>query len=424
MNHRQSSFEPEASVLTAGRDRHYSLGLASALIAANVKFDFIASDDLESEELRRSTQVNFLNLRGDQNVEAGLLQKTSRILIYYFRLIKYAATTKAKVFHIQWNNKFEFFDRTVLMAFYKLLGKKITLTAHNINAGRRDGCDSFLNRASLKFQYRLCDRIFVHTNKMKAELISDFDVPENKIVLIPFGLNCKVPVTTLHRAGARERLRLLGDDKVILFFGNIAPYKGLEFLVQAFEEVAKSDSSLRLIIAGRPKGPKQYWERIQKQLAACPFKEDILEKIEYIADEEIEIYFKAADILVLPYIHIFQSGVLFLAYSFGLPVIASDVGSLKEEILEGQTGYVCPPQNAAALASAIRDYFKSNLYRQLNFRRAEIQDFAGEKYSWSKVGVITASAYAELLSQTKHPNPLRKTGKNNEAFSFDTHSGL
>src|ERR1700760_3811262 len=117
--HNQHHFDSEVSVLTAGRDRHYSLGLAMALIAANVKFDFIGSDELESEGLRQAAQVNFLNLRGDQSVNAGLLQKTSRVLIYYSRLLKYAIQTKAKVFHILWNNKFELFDRTLLMAFYR-----------------------------------------------------------------------------------------------------------------------------------------------------------------------------------------------------------------------------------------------------------------------------------------------------------------
>lgn len=422
--HNQNHFDSEVSVLTAGRDRHYSLGLAMALIAANVKFNFIGSDELESEELRQSGLVNFLNLRGDQSVNVGLLQKTSRVLIYYFRLLKYVVRTKSKVFHILWNNKFELFDRTLLMAFYKLLGKKIALTAHNVNAGKRDGYDTLLNRASLRFQYRFCERIFVHTNKMKEELISDFGVAANKIVLIPFGLNNAVPVTTLNRNAARGKLGLADNGKVILFFGNIAPYKGLEFLIEAFERLAKDDPSLRLVVAGRPKGPKQYCEQIQKQITASFQKSKILERIEYISDEQIEIYFKAADVSVLPYIHIFQSGILFLAYSFGLPVIATDVGSLKEEIIEGKTGFVCPPQDVAALAEVIQGYFQSDLYRQLEFHRAEIQDFAKEKYSWSKVGAITSSVYTELLQQSKHPNPFFKSDKENEAFSFNSHTGV
>ena len=115
-------------------------------------------------------------------------------------------------------------------------------------------------------------------------------------------------------------------------------------------------------------------------------------------DEETEIYFKAADVLVLPYVHVFQSGVLFLGYNFGLPVIASDVGALREEIIEGQTGFVCEPRNTRALAAAIQRYFTSELYQTLESRRPAIQAFASEQYSWSKVASITVGVYRSLLA--------------------------
>ena len=102
------------------------------------------------------------------------MAKMRRVLRYYLRLIRYAATAKPKLFHILWNNKFQFFDRTLLMLYYKLLGKKIVFTAHNVNAGKRDSNDSWLNRLSLKVQYNLSDHIFVHTNGMKNELVSGF----------------------------------------------------------------------------------------------------------------------------------------------------------------------------------------------------------------------------------------------------------
>jgi glycosyltransferase involved in cell wall biosynthesis len=418
----QKQFRSTVSILTAGRDRHYSLGLASAVAAAGVNFDFIASDELESGPLRRLPGVNFRNLRGDQSTGANLLQKMSRVLVYYFRLITYAMMSRPKVFHILWNNKFEFFDRTLLMLFYRLLGKKIAFTAHNINAGQRDGVDSALNRASLKFQYRLCDRIFVHTAKMKEELVSDFSVPENKIILIPFGINNAVPTTALTGDEARQKLGLHPRNKVILFFGNIAPYKGLKFLAQAFSVISKEDPTMRLVIAGRPKGQKSYWEEIQQTLLRSHSSDRVIEKIEYIPDDEIEVYFKAADVLVLPYVSIFQSGVLFLAYSFGLPVIATDVGSLKQEIVEGKTGFVCEPENPRALLLTIQNYFQRDLYHELSSRRPGIQALANAKHSWDEVGAITAGTYSELLRLGKPPGLLFKEGNNNEALGFDSHS--
>ncbi|HEV2452832.1 MAG TPA: hypothetical protein VGY98_01130, partial [Verrucomicrobiae bacterium] len=144
------------AVLTAGRDKPYALGLASALLSRGQTFDFIGSDLVDCPELHGNPRVNYLNFR-DQQADAGRLQKMTRVLVYYVRLITYALTAQPRIFHILWNNKFELFDRTFLMVYYKLLGKKIVFTAHNVNAGIRDGNDSFLNRLSLKFQYRLSD---------------------------------------------------------------------------------------------------------------------------------------------------------------------------------------------------------------------------------------------------------------------------
>ena len=114
--------------------------------------DFIGSDDLDIPELRRNSLVNFLNLRGYQCPQTALSKKVFRVLIYYIRLIRYAATARPKVFHILWNNKLEILDRTLLMLFYRLLGKRLVLTAHNVNARRRDGNDTCLNRLTLRAQ--------------------------------------------------------------------------------------------------------------------------------------------------------------------------------------------------------------------------------------------------------------------------------
>ena len=285
-------------------------------------------------------------------------------MVYYGRLIRYAATAKPKIFHILWNNKFEFFDRTVLMLYYRLLGKRVVLTAHNVNAGQRDANDSWRNRLSLKIQYRLSDHIFVHTEQMKSALFSSFGVAGDKVTVIPFGINTTVPNTSLSSSDARRRLGLGDLDRALLFFGNIAPYKGLDCLIAAFLEASRKDGNYRLIIAGRRKGSDDYWRQIQETINRSGLSDRIVQRIEYIPDEQTEIYFKAADVLVLPYTHIFQSGVLFLGYGFGLPVIAADVGSLREEIVEGETGFVFKRGDSAALAEAIARYFESDLFRE------------------------------------------------------------
>jgi len=151
------------------------------------------------------------------------------------------------------------------------------------------------------------------------------------------------------------------------------------------------------VIAGRPKGSEAYWARILERLDRAGIRDRVVAKIEYIPEEEVEVYFKAADLLVLPYTHIFQSGVLFLGYSFGLPVLASNVGSLKEEIVTGRTGMVCQPRDPVDLEKCIESYFAGELYRELEARRPGIREFANEQYSWQKAGAITRAVYVKLL---------------------------
>jgi glycosyltransferase involved in cell wall biosynthesis len=218
------------------------------------------------------------------------------------------------------------------------------------------------------------------------------------VSVIPFGINNTVPSTSLSSAQARRQLSISEGDKTLLFFGNIAPYKGLEYLISAFAELSSKDRSYRLIIVGKPKGSEGYWTQIHQEIARGGIRDRVIERIEYIPDEETELFFKAADVLILPYTHVFQSGVLFLAYGFGLPAIAADVGTLKEEIIEGQTGFVFKPQDSSDLASKVDEYFKSELFRNLETRRAEIKAYANERYSWDKVAAVTASVYSRLLN--------------------------
>ena len=231
----RAALQPSIAVglLTGGQDRHYAVGLGTALLENDVTLDVIGSDEVDGPEFQSDPRVRFHNLHGAQQ-SAGLSRKIARILAFYARLIKYSVTARPRIFHILWNNKLPLFDRTLLMVFYKLMGKKIVITAHNVNAGKRDGTDSWLNRSTLKGQYALSDHIFVHTKKMKDELIEDFGVAPGKITIIPYGINNAVPSSDLTRHQARERLGFPDADRVLLYFGAIKQYKGLEDLVAAF----------------------------------------------------------------------------------------------------------------------------------------------------------------------------------------------
>ncbi len=395
----ETQTELEVALLTGGQDKSYAFALAMALSSKGVRVEVIGNDRVDSPEFHRTPKLNFRNLGGIQHAEARFSKKVFQVLLYYARLIRYVTIAKPRLLHILWNSKFEYFDRTLLMAYCKLRGKKIALTAHNVNRGKRDASDSLLNRVTLRIQYRLVDHIFVHTDKMRSELLEDFGVQGKSVTRIPFGLNIAVPNTSLTPEAAKHRLRIERAEKTILFFGRIAPYKGLEYLLTAFHKISSNHANYRLIIAGAPmKGYEEYIDRIHQMVNQAESQDCIIPKLEFIPDEDTELYFKAADVLVLPYKDIFQSGVLFLGYSFGLPAIAADVGSLREDIVQGETGFLYRPGDSASLADTIEKFFGSDLYKDLNTRRCEIRDYASARHSWDTVGELTRKAYEGLVA--------------------------
>jgi D-inositol-3-phosphate glycosyltransferase len=393
--------EPNVALLTGCQDRSYAFGLAMALSSKGVQLDVIGNDRVDSPEFHSTPNLTFLNLGGIQRPGDPFLKKLLHLFQYYARLTQYIAIGKPKILHILWNSKFEYFDRTLLMMYCKSWGKKIALTAHNVNRAKRDSNDSVLNRLTLRIQYSFADHIFVHTEKMRSELIEDFGVRAEAITKIPFGINIAVPNTQLTPAAAKKMLGIETTKKTILFFGRIVPYKGLEYLITALKKISSDQANYCLVIAGEPMpGYEEYMGMILRMINESGTRDQIVQKLEFITDEATELYFKAADVLVLPYKDIFQSGVLFLGYSFGLPAIAADVGSFTEDIVPGETGFLYRPADSTSLAATIEEFFSSDLYKDLDRHRLDIRKHADERHSWNTVGDLTRAVYKGMTSST------------------------
>jgi glycosyltransferase involved in cell wall biosynthesis len=366
------------ALFTGGIDRHYACAIGKALVASGVALDVIGNAEMDSCGMLSLGNARLFELYAMPRSGRNPFIKLLSFLAVYLRIISYAANSSPCIFHILWHYKFPYFDRTFLLLYYKLLGKKLVFTAHNVNAAERDGVDSFLNRFTLRFQYHLIDHLFVHTASMKEQLIRDFAIASEKVTVIPFGVGDMVPDTSVTPTEAKLRLGLRDSDRSILFFGRIVEY-----------------------IAGEPiKESAQHWEEVYKTIQSSPMREQVIQDIRYIADEEMETYLKAADVLVLPYKQIFQSGVLFMSHNFGLPVIATDVGTFRDDIIEGTNGFVCRPNDTEDLARRIEDYFSSDLYRNLDERRAAIQKSVRLSHSWSSVARTTRDVYARF---SPHP---------------------
>jgi glycosyltransferase involved in cell wall biosynthesis len=162
----------------------------------------------------------------------------------------------------------------------------------------------------------------------------------------------------IDKAVALQKLNLNQDRKTILFFGFIRPYKGLDVLLDAFERINHHNNQYQLLIAGECYGS---FESYQKQIDLHPMKDNIVVHNQYISDEMVPFYFSGADVCVLPYKSATQSGITSIAHFYNLPVIATNVGGLKETIKHNENGLLVNECNAELFANAINQYFDKEL---------------------------------------------------------------
>lgn len=381
----------KVSILTAGKDPTYALGLLEGLVSRPLTIDFLADDEMQLSPLAKMPNVNYLNVRsGDQSETVPLRQRVTRFARHYLGLLKYAATTDSKLFHILWYNSIEWFDNSLLLLYYRLMGKRIVYTVHNVNTRERDSRSRLIDRLALKYLYKHVDHILVHSELVKSEIVGRYSVDPGKISVIPFGVNNVVPRTGLTKARAREILGIENGQKILLFFGRIAPYKGLDLMMEALDHLPEC----RLLIIGRIKeGFDKYRKEVEGLIAAKNHNGRIYMRTDFVPDEEVEIYFKASDLVVLPYKNIYQSGVPFLSYSFGVPVVATNVGSLADSVVEGVTGYVSAPEDPRDLAAKISLFFQSDMYRDNEATRETIIRYVNENHSWDRVSDIVCKVY-------------------------------
>ncbi len=178
---------------------------------------------------------------------------------------------------------------------------------------------------------------------------------------------------------ARKRLSLPENGKVLLFFGFIREYKGLKFLLKAMPEIVAALPDIRLLVVGDFFGnTKGEYEAL---IAELGIGDRLILHDQYVPDHEVELYFKAADLVALPYTSATQSGIVQIAYGFGKPVVVTNVGGLPDVVDDAGTGYVVEPEDPSAIAQAVIRYFRES-------REAEFSKNIEKKkeiFSWDRL---------------------------------------
>ncbi len=188
---------------------------------------------------------------------------------------------------------------------------------------------------------------------------------------------------------ARDALGLPAAARLVLFFGFIKPYKGVVHLIDAAADLkTRFGDGIQVLIVGDIYGEKQpYLDRI-----AASGAQQIIQLVDgFVPDEIVEDYFLAADLAVLPYVSATQSGIVQIAYNYDLPVVTTNVGGLPEVVLDGETGFIVPPEDPSALAAAVVRFFDED--RAADFAAQVAAE--KEKYSWDRMAEAVESLASE-----------------------------
>ncbi|MGB7947881.1 MAG: glycosyltransferase family 4 protein [Candidatus Binatia bacterium] len=330
-------------------------------------------------------------ISGEFAVAEGI--QVHEILKYYSLLSSFKAARiinsqiRPDVVEIQWVAPQHGFVLIPLMLFLKFWFRskaKIFLNVHNVLPHESRLFDRIFSRLA----FGRADKLLVHAERLSAQMVENFGQSIDKISIIPHGV-CVDGAVRYERRQARAELGIK-EEYVLLFFGFVRPYKGLDDLIKAFGEVAKK-FDVALVVAGEFFTDLKHYERELE-------KSDLLNRTyifpRYIAYEEVSLFFNAADMLVQPYVRFAgQSGIPQTAYLHSLPVVATDVGGLPEMVIHGETGLIVPPGDPQALASAIEVLLSDREKRRrygLSGKRLLESDFA-----WDRVTEKRLKVYAE-----------------------------
>jgi glycosyltransferase involved in cell wall biosynthesis len=181
---------------------------------------------------------------------------------------------------------------------------------------------------------------------------------------------------TQDRTSALKKLKLNPEKNYLLFFGFIRGYKGLDLLLRA---LTKLDDSIELIVAGEIYGSfDPYQEIIDKE----KLDKRVHLFTDYISDDQVSDFFSASDVCMLPYKSATQSGITAIAHHFDLPIIATDVGGLKESVHHESNGLIVPTPDPEAISEAISRYFKESMKEKMSQRIAsEKKDNSWENFA-------------------------------------------
>jgi glycosyltransferase involved in cell wall biosynthesis len=359
----------------------YCLGLATALDAAGVRLFFYSFSSLYPAWLHPSKETpedpTFKKLRARHLT-------ISTLLTWYNPLswIRAGMNLKTDIFHAQWWSLPTLPALISMICLAKLKKIPVVVTVHNVMPHETSVLFDWASRLIFHFS----DHLIVHTERNKNTLIHQYQIHSNRISVIPHG-----PLTVFKTGGQnfRQQWQISEKEKIILFFGSIRKYKGLDILVRALSQV-KEMLPARLVIAGSPWEP---WDRYEELIRQLGVTDDVIKLIGYVPSDQVGSLFSAADLVVLPYTHFdSQSGVGAAAIAFHVPMIVTDTGGLPDLVMDPECVVPCSDSNLLA-EKIVTVLSNEALQKKLKNDAREIE----KMMSWERIADQTLSLYHQLL---------------------------
>jgi glycosyltransferase involved in cell wall biosynthesis len=305
--------------------------------------------------------------------ESKLAQRARRLLKlseHVPDMLRYRhAARAADIVHFQW--------LTVQQLDGRLLPsvRPLVLSAHDI-LPREGGA---AQRAAQRRLYERFDAVIVHSEHGRARLTGELGVEEQRVHVIPHGAFSHLA------AGPPGPAPFETDKRVVLFFGLLRPYKGIDVLLEAWRGIEDAE----LWIVGMP---RMDVAALSAELPSA----NVRFVPRFVSDQELPGYFRRADLVVLPYREIDQSGVLFTALAFGTPLLLSDVGGFSE-LADTGAAQTVPAGDAGALHEALVRLLGDPA--ELDALGERARHAAANEYAWESIGRSTLALYESLLRQ-------------------------
>lgn len=347
-------------LISNGFQPSYEKGFANGIAENGIRAELISSDRTLATDLDKRIKIN--NLRGSQDSRRSVYAKAGNLMRYAFSLVKCIRSGKHDVVHLIGI----FMVRSIAVGLieslaYRLLARRFFMTVHNLLPHNQH---TRFNKWIFRIIYRLPDRLVVHTEKMRDALIAQFGVPAHRIIIMQHGVDELPPRLKVPESSASLR---------VLLFGGLSRYKGTDLFFEALQHC--QDLSIKVLMAGECRD-MVYGHQIESLISALGTNHIVRWDKAFIPEEKVGGYFEAVDAVVLPYRHIDQSGVLFTAFRYGTPVMATDVGAFRS-CLPAFAGMIVPEQTPQSLAHTLREFNS----RKIEFDRARIRQHA-QSLTW------------------------------------------